>query len=222
MTIAEKAKDYGITPEALQKRLSRRLGHHVRLHDEFVPSYAEALGGAVVRPNVNGQNVSHTTYAPPNPNSHGAFSDVLGAQINTQHQRTHSRRKAPVALLSAISVGADGCLIAVPSMHSVLIYQEATALAGTIGSLFGVIVMLTTAASFLMSASPRWHGVSGDALLVILGLDILSIFLHYEAFRVHVADYLAIGFACVVATLSFLAMYLYRQKNSTIKLFEND
>ncbi|MEO0132775.1 MAG: hypothetical protein ABIK73_07600 [candidate division WOR-3 bacterium] len=218
MTIAEKARQMGISPEALQKRLSRRLGHRIRLNDDFTPTYAEALKDAVIPPAASKNSLDLAE----NENRLRRQAEMSFIPKQSEGNSYKEKKSRFSSANKAISVGADLCLMAIPSMHSVLIYQEATELAGVVGSLFGVIVLLTTASAFLMSASPRWHGVSGDALLVILGLDVLSTFLHFEAFRQHVQDYLAVGFACVVATLSFLAMYLYRQKNSTIKLFEED
>lgn len=216
MTIAEKARALGLSSEALQKRIQRRTGLRVRVHDEFTEELAAALNDVEAPPSAAGNAADRTAFNI-NYRPSGAFTSPADT-VARPTSRVAS--DAPKKSLTVISVGADICLMAIPAMHAILIYQEATNLAGGIGSLFGVIVLLTTASAFLMSAAPKWHSVSGDALIVVLCLDVLSMFLHFEAFRQHVQDYLAAGFAGVLATLSFLSMYLYRQKNSTIKIFD--
>ncbi|MDW8230921.1 MAG: hypothetical protein RMJ33_13895 [Saprospiraceae bacterium] len=206
-TIRSIAQRTNQKPDTLARRLRRAgfkgVGLDRPLSDEQVRILFEVERTPVRKLTIDNKRIKRATHADVS-TSHGRISE------DSEQARAHLR----LSVESVVSAIASAALLFVSLGHGLLVVSELSELAGSIGTVAGVVVMSVIIACIALSSSSRWEETSAPALWFVFWLDVAAIYLHYRAFKPYLGVGLSLGLAIVVSVSAFMALYLFRSKNN--------
>ena len=210
-TLRQWADSTGRKPESIARTLRRKTGASVSLDDMLSASeWADITGGqpSVVSVRVpakrtdKAKRVSKSPQAADNGSSFGFPKEDKQKKTFRQHMDAFR------------AFALDAILIGVVLGHAVLIWYDCAIQWETPGTIGGGLAFAIVAAALLLATDETRVRTSAAALWFVLCVDIAAWWVHYPTFqRPGVPDEITGVFALFLCAASWVALYLYRDKN---------
>lgn len=211
-TLRQWADSTGRNADSIAKKMRRRTRASVSLDDILSASeWADITGGqpsavSVRVPAKRTDKAKRVNTLPPQAADNGSSFGHPKEKRQKKTFREHMNAFRAFAL--------DAILIGVVLGHAVLIWYDCAIQWETPGTIGGGLAFAIVAAALLLATDETRVRTSAAALWFVLCVDIAAWWVHYPTFqRPGVPDEITGVFALFLCAASWVALYLYRDKN---------
>lgn len=207
-TLRQWADMTGKNADSVAKTLRRKTGASVSVNTMLsAGQWTDITGGQVsavnVRPARTRTNKKRVNTLPPAPEA-----NVLPA-ADPKPRKTF---RESMDTFRAFAL--DAILVSVVAGHALLIWYDCAIQWGTPGTIGGGLAFAIVLAALLLATDETRARTSGAALYFVLCVDIAAWWVHFPTFqRPGVPDEITGVFAGFLCAASWVALYLYRDKN---------